>query len=669
MTRLAQQNLHLWQQEALPGYLKRYNNREKVEVTIAYQGSGKTLYTAACFVSSVLDTDNIAQKKIGEIREQFRCAILKQKNHFAIVFVPSLSIVRSTLRDWKELGVNLVKACNKDLENKEPESFLRNGINGVIVTYQQTYRTGEKFEGIWQDNELVKFIQKSRNLNFHAVLDECHTLTVTKQKTKDGEETFANLSARYLISNAPLFTKLHLITGTPAKKNTEYLIKRIPFVRYNSEGKVVPNTVYSQEQSVKDKTITNTNVLIHSFEEISVNLNGRDITIREDDLIFYSENAHILSSQNSWHKDYHRLWDIHNAFKCAYLGLPLWKQLLCYGEKWLNEIREVYKPAIGLIFAPSTEVAVKLHKELLFNSSVLCISKTKDVDSRGLKRIDAKFIGDYLESRDKKLRWVITCEALMQGFDFPDCKVNILLPRLEFLYPIKISQMLGRTNRRVPGFDNLEAMCITLNYKPVKDLIESDKSSRLTLCDPNDYYSDLIEIHNQAIVKEKIEELREHCGIERRSQKLDIFLKGLIISDTVDLLGSADSKIRYDSDIIKSIKESRIRTFWTNWTDIVFGNSDVPEEMMPPKNESGIYIIINCKTQEYLYVGESGNLRARIGDKKRFLNAEWVRTEGHQNIYVKWHICEDRLQAEKEAIIELKPKYNKLFLNQLRVAS
>jgi hypothetical protein len=46
-----------WQKRALPGYLSRIDNFS--ELTGAYQGSGKTLYTALCYVSSVLKNSNI----------------------------------------------------------------------------------------------------------------------------------------------------------------------------------------------------------------------------------------------------------------------------------------------------------------------------------------------------------------------------------------------------------------------------------------------------------------------------------------------------------------------------------------------------------------------------------------------------------------------------------
>jgi hypothetical protein len=61
--------LRTCQMEALPSFLERLSQK-KVEVTVAVQGSGKTLYSAACFASAVTLNKGLHAFNLQQIKEE-----------------------------------------------------------------------------------------------------------------------------------------------------------------------------------------------------------------------------------------------------------------------------------------------------------------------------------------------------------------------------------------------------------------------------------------------------------------------------------------------------------------------------------------------------------------------------------------------------------------------
>ena len=220
--RLQNKKLRQWQQENLPKFVQRRQQGQKTEVTVAYQGSGKTLYAAACYVASIRNDTNLSTQTISTIRESFLIDVERFSN-FVVVFIPSKSIANSTIRDWGELGIKLIAADNAKLRKTSPEKMIRQGINGLVLTYAQakiaqaipgSYVT----DGFWRNNILVSWRNRSSHIKIHAILDEAHNLTTT---IVDKGESFANLNAKFFINNHSIFNTLHLMSGTLVKKKYE----------------------------------------------------------------------------------------------------------------------------------------------------------------------------------------------------------------------------------------------------------------------------------------------------------------------------------------------------------------------------------------------------------------------------------------------------------------
>lgn len=73
----------------------------------------------------------------------------------------------------------------------------------------------------------------------------------------------------------------------------------------------------------------------------------------------------------------------------------------------------------------------------------------------------------------------------------------------------------------------------------------------------------------------------------------------------------------------------------------------------------GVYYVINAKTQEWLYVGESHDLLERTADSKRFFQElSWIVKEGWQDVFINWKVCDNCDEVEQAMIRELNPKYN-----------
>lgn len=72
----------------------------------------------------------------------------------------------------------------------------------------------------------------------------------------------------------------------------------------------------------------------------------------------------------------------------------------------------------------------------------------------------------------------------------------------------------------------------------------------------------------------------------------------------------------------------------------------------------GVYIVVNSKTCEVVYIGGSDNLRNRIKELKRFRMAKWKNVEGEENLFVKWFVIKNWNIEEEKLKKELNPKYD-----------
>lgn len=657
--------LRNWQQVGVQKYFSRFETK-KAELSAVYQGCGKTLYSAACFVSSAINDDSIASYKIKDIKASF--LLNHNRNSFVVIFIPNNAIISSTLKAWSRLGVNLLKLNNSKILKTSPQRLLNEGVHGIIVTYHQCTNNNFKSRQEWTENQLIGFIKRSPNIAITGILDECHNLTIEERKKHKN----LNLSANFFVNNAQFFKKLHLLSGTPVKSVKTERHLYIPFVAYTENGEVVPDFLYDERDAITDGVIVNTKILQHSLSsETKVKIEDREVSLSDSDLSWYTENYHRFTRKRGVDKSIvTKAEDIKTAFSVITNSTGLWSQLLVYGDDWLNQVRQVHTPSKGLIFAPAAETAIKVHREILSERSVLCIGK----DSKYKRLIeDCNFvtsdkIHDYMKANGDTVDWIITCEALKEGFDFPDCKVSILLPRIEFLNCIKISQMMGRTNRMIESCSHLQAIVITLNFKPVIELIEANQSG-VGLCKPDETYREIIELYGQDAVRRKKDKVLEFLGIKEASPIQDIKILNLVLDNAAKIVGDAELNHTYSRQRHQQIKEINIRTHWVNWCDVVLGNSDAQQTKEYPPQEPGIYYMINAKTQEYLYVGSSDKLLRRISDRDRFMSASWIKIEGYQNIYIGWLVCDDYLQKEKSMKAAVNPKYDNESPPVLRLVS
>jgi len=642
------QHLRDWQKKALSSYLQRIEN-QKVEVTVAYQGSGKTVYTAACFVASVIGDLNANNLSIQKTSIQFR-SHKNRKKHFAIIFVPSKSIIESTIEAWESVGVELGYFKNEKLKSKSVTKLIDQGYSGIICTYQQVVK-----------NDTLKLLMnQSPGIKYHTVLDECHGLTIGGKKP-------ANLNAKYFISNYEYFYKLHLITGTPVKQGvktrySESSASKIPFIKYLETGEVLPDTFYSQEDAIRDGVIVQTIPVIYSIAKSGVEVDGVSYSLTSEDIEWYIENFSPSAFRNSSHANYEKLRWVLDVFLAICGSSELWKNLLNHGDIHLKKARQIYPLSKGIIFAPSQESAINIHKNLLKGRSVLCISKEGENggnDFTECNHVKSDKIRSYIKQNEKDIDWIITCEALMQGFDCPDCKVSIIIPRLQFLHLTKISQIIGRTNRAIEGYPKIKATCITLDCKPIEELVKLSQNSEFGICSAVEYASDIIEVYSLDAI-EKVDRKIDAHEQGREVIKRDIKVTDIMLSAISKIVTQSGTVLySYSPEMLERLTEDSIRTYWVNLSLIIHNTPGLSNNEVPPQ-DPGIYIIVNAKTQECLYVGSGHNLLTRITDKQRYWkNFKWIPIEGSGNVYIKWIVTDNYLDQEILTKKQLSPKYDK----------
>ncbi|MFM6105712.1 MAG: GIY-YIG nuclease family protein [Sphaerospermopsis kisseleviana] len=660
------QYLRDWQNNALTGYLER-SITNVFEVTAAYQGTGKTIYSAACFISSVIGLDLVKNHSLSEINKNYKN--FGSHNKFAIVVVPLRCIIPSTIEAWKDLGVNLRYMSNKMLLNNTPDKLKRKGFDGIIVTYSQLRYFGHAPEqGEWSDAPFVKFLKTNKSFHYYGILDECHTMTIKVNPTTS-ELIEPNQTAEFMLGNHHLFRHLHLLSGTPVKANSDKLSNfssvyglysnRIPFVSYDSEGKVLPDTLYSQEDAIKEGVIVKTSVTTLSIDKLHLTLNGKNLKLTDSDLTWLSENVSETVMKNHFHPYHDRLREIDKSFKALYTSNDLWQQMIIIGEDKLGQVQSYYEKAIGLIFAPTVESAMMIQNNLLQDTSLICFSKADKRKFNNCNGADAETIHKILQQQKGKIKWVINCLTLKEGFDYPDCKVSIMLPPLNFLNLCRISQMLGRTNRSIKGYPNILARCITLRYPSVEKLIEIEKDSRFGICVPDTYIDRCMVVNNYLFHEKQLDEIDISTGKRDRTKDIVEIKDFLLANKVITLNESGRSVVSLSGELKHKLSEISIKSYWYLWEDIVkFPKTDFDPSKLP-KNQPGVYIIANAKTTEILYVGQSKRLLERISSRQRYLKLWWKNIEGWDNLFIRWFYTDNDPRIQEEFTKkELKPKYD-----------
>lgn len=641
-------NFHLrqWQKNALPGYIERFEN-QKIELTVAYQGTGKTLYTALCFVGAILGDESIKYLSTNEIANRFRKA--NTSEYFVIVFIPNRSVVDSTIEAWGSLGVRLRTCRNERLTS--PSDMIKGGCDGLICCYQQAVSNGYSSIGEWTEkNALNNFIKKSPNIKICGVLDECHKLTISPKKD--------NTNAKYFVLNQHLFYRLHLVTGTPTKigcsSDSQKNYNRTPFCKYSEDDDIIPDTLYTQEDAIRDGCIVKTLPLVYPIESAEVEIDGAKFALTIEDVVWYANNY----SKNR-PEDKQRISQIFDAFNAIYKSKKVWEPLLHLGNKQLNKTRECYSKAKGIIFTPSCESAISVH-ELLGDRSVLCLGKKSKPKTNSINHrfVNSEKLRSWLKENSDIVDWIVTCEALEQGFDYPDCKVQILIPRLDFLTLIKFSQIMGRINRAITGYPNLEAVCISIDYPVIVDLFNLAQDSEFGLCREIIYVNDILDLHNIKAVEKAKKKFKDF--LEGKGDENSIEVNYVVMShcankiENREKIYSTGSLFKRNPDVIE------VKSFWANLQDIVFGNDDANKQQICPPRDAGVYVARNSKTGEVLYVGSSSDLRKRLSRGRWYKeNKEWIKVEGIDNIYLNWYETDDYKDREDLLKDELKPKYDK----------
>lgn len=688
-----------WQKKALESLLMRLENN--IEVTSAHQGTGKTIYSAASFILYALQDPKVINQDFATSRKQIiQTDVLD--NYFPIVVVPARSILHNTIKAWRNFGINLKKLENPVLKYARLEDLKHHGINGLLLSYAQISKGFRSDNGYWVHSPLVSFVQRElNNKKIFVVLDECHEMTIRDNGTCNGK-------AAFFIDNYKLFTKLHLMSGSLGKGGCKAIQRktnpRIPFVKYSQEGEALPDTYYSQDDAIQEGVIVKTKVIYHPIVYGSVEVNGKLLEFKgSEDLEWFCQNYSENSIKFSNTKNYAELNRIKDAFNAIYKSKEIWQSLLVFGEQHLRELKQEFVDGKGIIFAPSIEAAVKIHSDILKNRSVLCVSNVpNDLKNENIINVKSENLSKWLDQNDTKIDWIVSCETLKQGFDYPKCKVQILIPRLEFLDIIKVSQMIGRTNRSIAGKD-IKAVCITIENPPVQELIKYSLDSKFGICELLDNTNNIINSFTNDVWEKAVERTRL-SEIDQELEKDIIDIKELVISDIgteqinesqgflntnqiekqlvstqinnlheqylwagtfkQELVSTKPDdqyqKSVYGSKIRKELTPVQILSYWKYWADIVYYGthySDLKEEELPPENW-GVYIVVNSKTCEVVYIGGSDNLRHRIKELKRFRMAKWKHVEGEENLFVKWFVIKNWNIEEEKLKKELNPKYD-----------
>ena len=657
--------LRIWQKKALPKYLDRFKSQWS-ELTVACQGSGKTVYTALCFVGSILELD-ITELSLGEIASKYKASPAKNK-HFPIVFISRCANLDSMIETWKVLGVNLTKLSSLDLSTVSPISLIDNDVDGIVVTYQQSYRT-EKFKEEWTENALVKFMKKSAEIQIYGVLDECHELTI---KDTGKKNLIANKRASFFRDNKNLFYRLHLLTATPVKASCGSLEKGLlsnsymPFVNYTEEGDVRADTIYQEIDAIKDKAIVEVNFCFYPVKHTRGTVDGEEIVLDSALLEWFFKNttAQFMESKEEKNERQKEIDRIVKFFDKVYTSIEPWKQLIVYGDERLSKKKEIHSSAVGLIFAPTAEGAINIHRELLRDRSVLCVGLDKRSETKDCNFVSSAKIRGYLKSNRDKIDWIVSCEALNEGFDWPDCKVSILVPRLPFLTFSKFTQAAWRINRIIRDNPLVDGDCLTLDYKPIRLLAEISKKDNFGICSDNRIESNVLEFLSK---KAKEKAVQEAIHNEQGYKKdIDIEIYDLFISPDGKWMTRKGEKIMaYEDEQYRLVSEIRIRSFWTRWRDIIFSDSDLQEKNYPPESP-GIYIIANAKTTQVLYIGSSSNLLKRVSDIRRYKKLSWIKSENCHELFVTWiETLSDLKLNEDIAKLVLLPKYDREYKSVL----
>lgn len=660
-----------WQKQGIKTYLDEFS-LSKSFLSVAYQGSGKTIYAAACFLFSMLNNyDKLIDASFLDLQSIFIEYQLNSKffstcqyKDFVVIVIPNNSIAQSTINDWASLGINLSRFENKDLEEQSIDELMQSGINGVVISYQQCISGNSGYlgvnQGIWHSNPLIKFVEEGnkQGIDTHVILDECHYLSMEMESLDNDYPLDSTLSSKFWIANYHVFKKLHLMTGTPAKprrdgESINLNEIRIPFIKYDSEGNVIPDVFFGKNQAIDELAIIKTNVLIHDIERLKMTVNDQEVSFTKEDLIWYEKN-YRESNLTTDEKD--RIKQVEFRYKITYSRIDIWRQLLMYGNHWLKKTKEIYNKSIGIIFTPTCDVAIKIHQTLLRDNSILSIGeKPTNIDVNYVK--SSRLI-EYLKDNNKQsnIDWIITCEALKEGFNYPDCKVNILIPRIEFLGMTKISQMIGRTNRYINGYPDLNATCITINFPSVIQLIELDQDGEFGILKPDDYQDEVINEWSYNLI--------EHSKSQQKkgvSNKPEIQIKELLMQSDFKDLANEQKILNYDIGFKQEIYQDYIRNYMKekgeNWADVVYND----EKQLEIPKESGVYIVYYTVTDEYYYVGSSHNLRKRISCKRRFRAIKWDITEEekHKNLSAIWIEYNDYRYKEDEIKLLLNPKYDR----------
>lgn len=598
-----------------------------------------------CFVGAVLGDKNIQHQSTNQIAARFKRA--NTGKYFVIIFIPNKSVIDSTIEAWGLLGVRLKTCRNERLTS--PIDMINKGCDGLICCYQQATFNGYSSTKEWTEkNALNNFIKRSPSIEIYGVLDECHELTINPKKD--------NKPATYFVLNQHLFYRLHLVTGSPTKigcsSDSQKNYSRIPFCRYSDEGDILPDTLYTQEDAIRDGCIVKTLPIVYPIKFAEVEINGVKFILTTEDIVWYANNY----SKNR-PEDKQRRSQIFNVFNEIYKSEKIWEPLLHLGNKQLTKTKKHYQKAKGIIFTPSCESAISVH-ELLGDRSVLCLGKKPGTSSINHRFVKSEKLRTWLKENSDTVDWIVTCEALKQGFDFPDCKVQILIPRIDFLTLIKFSQITGRINRAISGYPNLNAVCISIDYPVIVDLFNLAQDSEFGLCREIVYVSDTLDLHNIKAVEKSKKKFKDF--LEGKEDGNSIEVNYVVIShrankiENRERIYSAGSLFKRNPDAIE------VKSFWANLQDIVFGNDDANKQQICPPREAGVYVARNSKTNEVLYVGSSSDLRERLSRGRWYKeNKEWIKVEGINNIYLAWHETDDYKDIEDLLKDELKPKYDK----------
>lgn len=297
-----------------------------------------------------------------------------------IVVVPSDTLRQQWADQGDSYGIPLMPVS-------DPADYDKRGYRGCVVTYQQL-RSGR---------DLLRRVTRVPTL---AILDEIHHAGMGRTWGEDLRHAAGNATYRLAL------------TGTPWRRNK---VEPMPFVEYDSPGKVIVDFAYEYGEAVADGVCRP--IEFHAYDG---NANWRD-PVLPDPLV----SADLTDVGPN---------DVGIALDTVFAkGSPWITTLLSQGVSALDALRVDVPDAGGLVIADGQRLAEEYAAELQRITGERPELATSDIP-------DAKAAIDRF--RNSTTRWIVAVGMVSEGVDIPRLAVGVYATKART--PLLFRQITGR---------------------------------------------------------------------------------------------------------------------------------------------------------------------------------------------------------------------------------